>query len=338
MPASAADFTLAVDASWLREGGIGRMAREVLARAPNGVNVEEIRADGACAGLLTPIDLALKASAAKADVIWSPGFIPPLLKAPRKKFFITIHDLTHLHLYTKKHKFYYDVVIRPLLANVDLIFTCSDYSRHEIIEWASLSEDKVERIYYGVSKDFLPPLEAAKGDAPPYILYVGNRRKNKNLERLIIAFARSGLAERGYRLWLTGGDDGETSAWAAREGVREALQYLGHVSDTQLVNLYQQARALAFVSLYEGFGLPVVEAMASGCPVLTSNTTSLGEIGGQAALTVDPTNLAAIAVGLNRICLDEGVRAKLRTAGLARAAQFRWDACAAQFWKRLMGG
>lgn len=327
-------ITVAVDASWLHDGGIGRMAQEILRRKPDHVDIVEIRGDRANAGMLTPVHLAFKARAVRADAIWSPGFMPPLLPLPGKRCCITIHDLAHLHHYGRKHRIYYDLIIRTLLRNVDLIFTVSDFTRREIIRWAGVDEVRVVRIYNGVS-DVFGIGAAPAAPAAPYVLYVGNRRSYKNLDRLIAAFARSSLVEKGYELWLTGKADPASQTSAAAAGIAERVRYLGHVSDTALAEAYRGARALAFVSLYEGFGLPVVEAMACGCPVLTSDSTALAEVAGDAGLTIDAQSIDAIAVGLDRIALDEPLRAQLRDAGLRRAGSFDWRDCAAAYWRRI---
>lgn len=334
MPAGLSNFTLAVDASWLHDGGIARMAREILMRRPPHVRITEIRSDRPNAGMLTPIGLARAVRATKADVVWSPGFIPPLFRSAGKPVSITIHDLTHLHYYSRKHRLYYDVVVRNLLRNVERIFTVSDYTRAEILSWSSFPPDRVIRIYNGVSEAF-KPADDARPSSVPYILYVGNRRSYKNVDRLIAAFARSSLPAQGYQLWLTGHDDGSASALAAQLRTNDRIRYLGTISDETLADAYRGARCTAFMSLYEGFGLPVVEAMACGCPVLTSNTTALAEIAGDAALTVDPTSTEAMSAGLDRLANDETFHAKLRDAGLRRAAAFDWDCCADRYWTAL---
>lgn len=340
MNASGRPFTLAVDASWLHEGGIARMGREILARRPAHVRVVEIRADRPNAGVLTPIGLAHAIRATQADAVWSPGFIPPIARPANTPISITVHDLTHLHYYSRRHRLYYDLVVRPLLRNVDRIFTVSDYTRDELLAWAGIPADRVVRIYNGVSDAFHPDRDGVPGldKTEPYILYVGNRRSYKNIDGLITGFARSSLPAQGYRLWLTGADDGVSSALADQLGIGGRLRYLGHLSDADLARAYRGARLTAFLSLYEGFGLPVVEAMACGCPVLTSDTTSLAEVAGDAALTVDPTSLDAIVRGLNQLASDDTLRGVLRQAGLQRAATFDWDACAAQYWALLAPG
>lgn len=327
--------TVAVDASWLGEGGIGRMAHEIIIRAPNHVRVLEMRSGRRNAGPLTPLDLAVQARRIDADVVWSPGFMPPAFRVPKKRVFITIHDLTHLHHYSISHRIYYHLLIRRLLRNVDCVFTVSEFTRREILSWAPIVPNVV-RIYNGVSPTFGPSPKYVAAD-PPYVLYVGNRRTYKNIERMMSAFARSNFAARGGELWLTGPEDSATSHTAARAGVADRVRYLGTLSDAELAAAYSGARALLLPSLYEGFGLPLVEAMATGCPVLTSNSTALAEIGGSAALTVDPRSTDSIADGIDSLCFDASLRQRLRAAGFKRAADFNWDQCAARYWQVVTG-
>lgn len=312
------------------------MAREILARRPAHVRVLELRGDRANAGVLTPIDLGRQARSVVADAVWSPGFLPPLFRVAGKRFAITIHDLAHLHHYSVAHRIYYRAVIRPLLRNVDCIFTVSEFTRREIASWAPESEGKIVCVYNGVSDTFQVAGSVRHVDIP-YVLYVGNRRSYKNVQRLITAFAKSSLRSYGYQLWLTGHDDTDLSGWAVREGVGDRVRFLGQTSDDELAAIYRGARALAFMSLYEGFGLPVVEAMACGCPVLTSNTTALSEVAGLAALQVDPLSIGAMARGLEQICFDERMRAGLVAAGLQRAREFDWDVAALIYWSSLQG-
>jgi alpha-1,3-rhamnosyl/mannosyltransferase len=171
-----------------------------------------------------------------------------------------------------------------------------------------------------------PALDPAHGlGGRPYVLAVGTLEPRKNLPRLIAAWTRlpeelrsaHALALVGPRGW----DDEEVLAAARAAGVR----LLGRVGDAQLHALYANATAFAYPSLYEGFGLPVLEAMAAGAPVLTSLSSSLPEVAGDAALLVDPRDTAAIAAGLERLLRDAGLRERLRVAGRARAAAFSWE-------------
>lgn len=328
--------SVAVDQFWLEDGGIGRMAQEIIARADPAIAIEGVRCSDGKLSKLAPLTLARDMAKAKSDIVWSPGFIPPARRFPGKKVAITIHDLGHIELYSPAHTIYYNLIIRPLLRNVDLVFTVSEYSRQQILQWVpSYPADKVISIYNGVSDSFHldGPVESP---GYPYIIYVGNRRAHKNLERAIRAFGQSGLAAQGFRFLFTGDPDADIERWMGEAGARDNLVFLGKVPDERLAALYRGARALIFVSLYEGFGLPLVEAMACGCPSVTSNTTALAEIGGEAAVRVDPESVADIASGMKRLCLDDGLRDELRAISLERAKLFRWDDAAAAYWKHLL--
>jgi glycosyltransferase involved in cell wall biosynthesis len=167
-----------------------------------------------------------------------------------------------------------------------------------------------------------------------FVLYVGTIEPRKNLNRLLQAFEllrRDGfnslvLVLVGSRGW----DDAAVIRGAERLAACGAVRLLGRASAQDLVALYNLADVLAFPSLYEGFGLPVIEAMACGTPVVSSPNGSLAEIVGNAAELVDPTQVESIALGLRRVLSDPERRAALRTAGIAQAARFSWEAAAAQ--------
>jgi glycosyltransferase involved in cell wall biosynthesis len=175
----------------------------------------------------------------------------------------------------------------------------------------------------------------------PYVLYVGTIQPRKNLVRLIEAFTQTlqmtdpnlqcaicnlQFVIAGKRGWLTESIEQRV----AELGLAERVRFIGYVVDEDLPALLSGALAFVLPSLYEGFGMPVLEAMACGTPVLASNTSALPEVAGDAALLVDPTDTAVIAAGLARLAADAGLRAELRARGLARAAQFTWDRCAEQ--------
>jgi glycosyltransferase involved in cell wall biosynthesis len=195
-----------------------------------------------------------------------------------------------------------------------------------------MSPDLVFTVRNGVS------IEAFSG-APvgepshPYILYAGNRRSYKNLGRLIRAFALSLLPGDGVKLLLTGDSDQRLQSVAADCGIADCLQFSGQVNDEALVQLFRGARLVAFVSLYEGFGLPILEAMAASVPVLTSNISAMPEIAGDAALVVDPSSVDEIARGLERLHYDEELRQRLVRLGRLNALKFNWDATAAATWQ-----
>jgi glycosyltransferase involved in cell wall biosynthesis len=162
-------------------------------------------------------------------------------------------------------------------------------------------------------------------EGKPYVLAVGTLEPRKNLERLISAWSSlDANARAGHVLALVGpvGWDAAPILAAARD---QGAQLLGRVREEELRALYAGASAFAYPSLYEGFGLPVLEAMAAGAPVLTSNVSSLPEVAGDAALLVDPTDVTAIATGLSRLLSDPALAESLRARGRARAAEFSWE-------------
>jgi len=170
---------------------------------------------------------------------------------------------------------------------------------------------------------------ARLGIERPYVLFVGTLQPRKNLARVLEAFGSvvaRGLPHRlvlvGQRGWLA--DPIFAAVQASEPAARERIHLTGYLADDDLPLVYTGADALIFPSLYEGFGLPALEAMACGTPVLTSDTSSLPEVVGEAALTVDPLDTAAIAAGLERLATDEPLRRELRGRGLARAARFTW--------------
>ncbi|HYF24307.1 MAG TPA: glycosyltransferase family 1 protein [Baekduia sp.] len=192
-------------------------------------------------------------------------------------------------------------------------------------------DDLVARFPRAAAKAHVVPLAAAPPPAGmqaarrerPYVLAVGTIEPRKNLVRLLDAWAAGGFGAT-HDLLLTG-----PAGWddaAILERAREVgAQRTGHVPDAELLALYAGCDAFAYPALYEGFGLPVVEALAAGAPVLTSTTSSLPEVAGDAALLVDPADTTAITGGLRRLLGDEALRARLRAAGPAQAARFSWE-------------
>jgi glycosyltransferase involved in cell wall biosynthesis len=204
--------------------------------------------------------------------------------------------------------------------------------------------EKIVVVHHGVAGRFRPHeddrrslVDGVQPDASqqpatprePYFLYVGTIQPRKNLVRLLEAFAQLSpeaprLVIAGKRGWLSA----PIERRAAELGLAERVVFAGYVPDAELPGLLRGALAFVFPSLYEGFGMPVLEAMAAGVPVLTSSTSALPEVAGDAALLVDPCDTAAIAGGMARLAGDASLRADLRARGLARAAEFTWERCA----------
>lgn len=319
---------LLADDRWIGPHGIGRFANEICQRLP------ALRPLPACWPLLHPLEPVLLTGvlcALRPRVYFSPGFNPPVWSpAP---FVFTIHDLIHLHVPAEasraKHA-YYRLVVRPAASRAYCVLTVSHYTHQEIVEWTGLPAERVVVVGNGVGPAFTP-VGAHHTPGYPYLFYVGSRKPHKNLPRLLQGFGHSGL-HRDLCLVLTGLPDAALSQQITALQLQERVVYAGHLTEPELAAYYRGAMALVCPSLYEGFGLPPLEAMACGTPVVTSNRTALPEVVGEAAVLVDPNDVEAIAWGIRRIVDDQGLRQALVHQGLARAQQFTWEHTAERVW------
>jgi len=318
-------LNLLVDARWSGPHGIGRFAGAVLARLP-----DHVRLTGGPRplSLLDPIWLSYQLAARRPSVFFSPGFNPPAVC--RVPLVITIHDLAHIQLpcfSNYRRRFYYEFLVRPASNRARRVITVSEYSRREILRWTGLPEGSVTNVGNGVDSTFRP--EGHRYDPGfPYILYVGNARPHKNLNRLFSAFAQ--IDDPRLHLVLTTPKTQELVMRLIEKGIEGRVRFAGPVSDEDLPALYRGALALVFPSLMEGFGLPPLEAMACGTPVVASGSTAIPEVVGDAALLVDPLDAADIRQGIERVLEDSALRNAMRQSGLARARLFSWDTVAAK--------
>jgi glycosyltransferase involved in cell wall biosynthesis len=318
------------DNRWPSGSGIGVVARELATRLAPRHNLVDLEVPGSIGSPLSPLRVqrALKqAAVAKDDVFWNPGFIPPV--DCLGKSVITVHDLTHLHFYPMQHRVYYNLVLKRLYKRCTAIVTVSEYTKREFCEWSGYQSDNVHVIYNAVSDVFL------KNTAPAdlgfkYILYPGNYRAYKNLARLMQAYSQSDLPGMGIKLVITGRGDDQLSALADSLDIADNFVATGFLEEQQLAEMYRGALAIAFVSLYEGFGLPILEGMASGVPVVTSNASAMPEVAGNAAIIVDPYSVSSIRSGLERVIKDDSLRRELIQLGGQRIKKFSWTNSAKQ--------
>jgi glycosyltransferase involved in cell wall biosynthesis len=209
------------------------------------------------------------------------------------------------------------------------VLTVSQATAADLTARLGVPAERIVTIWNGVDERFRAPLDEAARDArlaglglsPGYFLFVGNPKPHKNLDRLLAAFA--GVATPGARLVVVGGES--PGAGALRD---PRVVAVGRVDAELLPALYRGALALVFPSLYEGFGLPVAEAMACGTPVVASTTPAVAEVGGDAALLVDPLDVAAWTAALQRLAAEPQLRARLSEAGRRRSESFSWSDCA----------
>jgi alpha-1,3-rhamnosyl/mannosyltransferase len=267
--------------------------------------------------------------------------LPPL---PRGRAVVTIHDIIHLlypqFLPNRVAHLYARIMIRRALKVADRIITVSHNSKRDLVDHFGVAPARVEVIYNGVSRGFrqdVPGEErrrvALKLNLPsPYLLFLGSDRPHKNARNVIKAFAEA--RRRGplpHALVLAGPmprNEGRVEALISALDLGAAIRRTGVVDDADMPGLFAGADAFLYPTLYEGFGLPVIEAMASGTPVLTSSTSALQEIAGGYALLVDPMDAGAIATGIVTLATDPVKRAELAKMGLARAADFSWNKAA----------
>jgi glycosyltransferase involved in cell wall biosynthesis len=275
------------------------------------------------------------------DVFYSPDFVlPPTLS---KIKILTVHDLSFKRVpetALPKLKWYLEGAVPRAIKRADLILADSNSTRDDLIDLFNLPAERVQTLYSGVEPYFRrvsdgSTLEAVRtryGLAKPFVLSVGTIEPRKNLVRLIQAYSRLpqlgdlDLVVAGSRGWMYE----EIYRAPQKFGVDPGVRFIGFVPESDLPALYSLARLFVYPSLYEGFGLPVLEALSCGAPVIASNSSSLPEVAGQAAVLVEPHDTDALAEAMARLLEREDERGQLSRLGPARAAKFSWDASACQ--------
>lgn len=305
--------------------------------------------------LWTHVQLSSEVLRHPPDVLFIPAHVLPL-GAPlvrRMRTVVTVHDLGYLRYpeaHTTAQRLYLRLSTVWSARAASHLIAVSAATRSDLVRLAGISPDRITVVHHGVAERFRQPVadparaRAIVGGDEPYFLYVGTVQPRKNLVRVIEAFADASrrladagiapvLVIAGKRGWLSEG----IARRAAELGIAGRVRFAGYVADDDLPTLYREALAFVFPSLYEGFGMPVLEAMACGAPVLTSNSSSLPEVAGNAALVVDPLDTGAITEGMVRLACDAALRQELRQRGYQRAAQFTWDRCAEETLRVLHG-
>jgi len=284
---------------------------------------------------------AVRSIGAAAVHLGDPNCTPLLMSLTKCKKIVTCHDTIPAR-YPSRYFGVRDggpmlglLIEKRRYRSADLVIAISEATRQDACAYLGLRSEKVVHIYNGVDVERWaaePRLEQRQLlerfglYERPFVLYVGGSDWHKNIEGMLGGLARARAAGADVLLaWagkLRADHAHEVDAMSHRLGVAEAVRRLGYVSDEELAVLYRAARAHVLVSWCEGFGLTVVEAMACGCPVLTTRGGSLSEVAGDAALTVDPADPAAIGAALARVCSDTELRALLARRGRERAPRF----------------
>jgi glycosyltransferase involved in cell wall biosynthesis len=319
------------DLRWPDKTGIGVVKQEILRRVPASIEIVDLAVKGSIGSPYSPVAIssALTRRHARQGVFWSPGFVPPAYS--RIPSIVTVHDLTHLHFYSRFHVAYYNWMLRRLYQKCAKIVCVSEFTSQEFVQWSGIPSKKVTTIHNGVS-DAFRDANSSPHLPFPYVLYPGNHRSYKNTDRLLLAYANSALPRSGIHLVFTGAPQTQLQSKGAKLGVSDLVHFVGEVTDAAIINLYKGALLVAFVSLYEGFGLPIVEAMRAGVPVLTSNAAAMPEVAGDAAILIDPYSVDSIVDGLNLLAFDIKKRGICIQLGHERAKLFSWDVAAAKLW------
>jgi glycosyltransferase involved in cell wall biosynthesis len=300
-----------------------------------------------------PLTLSAELRRRPVDLLHVQYTAPPLAPCP---VVATIHDLSFEHIpetFKLRSRVQLRLTVRATARRAAHVVAPSEYTRRDLVETYGLDPGRVSAIPLAVAPHFRPVGDAGElarvrkryGIAGEYVLAVGSIQPRKNLARLLRAYSalrrgrgRSNLPQLvlvGKQAWLYG----DTLRAIEEEGLGESVLLTGYVSEGDLPALYTGALLFAYPSFYEGFGLPPLEAMSCGAPVLTGNLTSLPEVVGDAGLTVNPFDTGALAEALARLIDDDALRADLRERGLTRARRFDWRETARmtlQVYRRVM--
>jgi glycosyltransferase involved in cell wall biosynthesis len=352
-------------------GGIGRYTRELLAAfhqigfepvilqaggpPPTEFRTHNLPGSGLLPALLTlgQIQIARAARRHRLDLIHDPTGTAPLALTPARRV-VTIHDAipyVYPHTSTALDRLIYHRWLPLAIQKADAVLTDSQHSRKDILHYLPVTQERLFVIPPAANRHFRPrPPEEVRqtldryGVPAPYLLYVGAIEPRKNIPRLLEAY---GQLRRWFEKWnlVVVGAPNRWKASPVAEtaeslGLSPFIHLTGFVPDEDLPAIYSGADLFVFPSLYEGFGLPVLEAMACGTPVVTSNSSSLPEVAGEAALLVDPTDVDGLVHAMRRVLSDPDLAADLRQRGLERAKGFTWERTAREtlaVYKKVLG-
>lgn len=343
---------IGIDSRMIEHSGIGTCLRNLISRLP-AISVHDyilfgdkakleryglpvVEADFPIYGLKEQTAFPAIIKKARVDLFHSPHYIIPLIYAG--KIVVTVNDLNHLifpeYLSSRLAYYYAKFMIGAACKKSAGVITISENTRKDIIRFLNPPESKIDVVSLGVDESFRPGVAGAD-NAPRkiygrYLLYVGLIRPHKNILRLIDAFAKlkkQDVIE--HKLILIGKKKGtysdDLNERINRHSLGQDIIILEKIKPQELADFYRGAEIFVFPSLYEGFGLPPLEAMASGCPVVTSNTSSLPEVVGDAGLMVNPYDVDELAGAIHSLLRDENLRQKMIKRGLDRSKIFSWD-------------
>jgi len=292
--------------------------------------------------LWTHLRLAWEMAVNPPDLLFVPSHVVPAVHPARTV--VTIHDLGYLHFpsaHPWQQRFYLELSTRWSARAATHVLADSDATKADLVQHYGTAAEKITVAYPGIDESLGPVKDRSRiqtsmqkysisGD---YFLFLGTLQPRKNLRRLVDAFARTVVKPGIPQLKLvlagkTGWLCQNLTEYVASLGLTGRVVFPGYVADEDKAPLLSGALGFLFPSLHEGFGLPVLEAQACGCPVVTSTTSSLPEVAGEGALLVDPQDVDAIAAAVTRLARDPGLREDLQAQGLGNVERFSWKACA----------
>lgn len=265
------------------------------------------------------------------DLIHCPTVTAPFFFRPNAKVVMTVHDLVPLlfpEWQTRRRVLYFKYILKHRFRFVDRFIAVSHSTKRDLIQLFHIPENKIDVVHEGVSKQYKP----VKTEREEFILAVSTLEPRKNFKRIIEAFVSLRKQEKTRDRLVIVGKEG----WLfddilnVPKEFQDDIIFKGYVAEGELIHLFQTARCFVYPSMYEGFGLPVLEAMACGCPVITGNTSSMPEVAGNAALLVDPYKLEDIEYAICTLTNDPALCASLSAKGIQRASEFSWRRTAHQ--------
>lgn len=296
--------------------------------------------------LWTQVGLAKQTFKDKVDVLFVPAHTLPIIRKPGLRTVVTVHDLGSEFLpktHQLKQRLYLSFMQKVQLRGATHLIAVSEATKKDLVKKIGINPKKITVVYEGYDREkfkvdvLVNSLRYYELEPGKYFLFVGTVQPRKNLERLIKVFALLHLEGakahlRGVKLVIAG-----SKGWLSDEiyklpkklGIEDKVKFLGYVSEKDLPALYSGAIALTFPSFFEGFGLPIIEAQACGCPVLTSNISSMIEVAGKGAILVDPYKEQEIENAMIKM-MDEKIRQKLMKSGLKNIKRFSWEKAARQ--------
>lgn len=281
----------------------------------------------------------------KGKLLWSPSNSGPV--AVRRQV-LTMHDLVpidHAEFLNPRFAAWYQFLLPRLVSRVDRVIAISEFTRNRLIEVFGIPEDRISVVWNGVDSRFQPQTEEKITEARlklgipsgRYLVALGSLEPRKNLKRLLQAWSRV-VDELPEDVWLVlSGAKGKSLVFDGEsyDELPARVHLTGHVPDDLLPALYSGALAAPYLSVYEGFGLPPLEAMACGTPPITGNLTALPEVVGDAGIMVDPYDIDAISDALKKLIVDDTLRQQLGEKGLQQALRFDWRKTANETWQVL---